>query len=390
MISRRALLTAGGSAAAAWLAPATARAIGKRPAPDGERLLYWSLEEQSHGFRRFDSVFPVRTIARGATAHALPKGRPMPVRFTFGGEDYDLAAYARDARAAGLLVLKDGSVAEERYADRLTRRDRWTSFSMEKSFVSVLIGIAIEERHIASVEDRIGRYVPALRGSELETLKLRDVLQMSSGMEWNENYLQPEADANAAIAIWTHGRPGDLLRYIGGKRIAWQPGSRFEYNSANTQLLVEVVKGATGIRPSAYLSERVWKPLGMESNGWWQIEQGGGIEDGSICATLRDFGRFGQMMCDSGRAGGRQIVPASWIAESTAPSPANPEYGYHWWLDGKGGFAAEGIYGQMIHVDPAARLVVVTLRTRMPIMGTPNDQAMGKAFLTAVKSAYAS
>lgn len=393
-LSRRRVLGAAISASL-FSGSSTSRALGRKfdkLLPAGDRVDNWSLEEQSYGLRHFDQIFPVRNISRSANPRPFLQGPNKPVHFSFGGQRIELASYAKQAGVAGLLILKDGLLREERYSNGLNRHARWASFSMQKSFVSVLIGIAIGEGLITSVDDPIGKYIPALRGGALATIKIIHILQMSSGIEWNEDYADPKSDANIGVNIWSHGKRGDLLRFISQKRLAWQPGTRFQYNSLNTQILIELLKEATGKWPSKFLEERIWKPAGMSSDAWWQIENDNGIEDGSICATLGDYGRFGQLMCDGGRFGDLQIIPSEWIVQSTTPSPLKADYGfqygYMWWLRDRDRFLAHGHYGQLIYVNPSTRLVIVTLCTRSPQDNGTLDLERESMFVDAVEDAY--
>jgi CubicO group peptidase (beta-lactamase class C family) len=345
--------------------PVTNRVIADTAGTDHEtispeQLVSWSAAQQQRALKSFATLYATRVIARGRTVSSLREGPEVHVRFQFAGKSYDTDSFMSTDLVAGLLILKNGTIVLERYARGLGPNDKWASFSVEKSFVSTLIGAAILDGHIASVGDNASRYLPSLGGTPLDGATLENFLQMSSGMQWNEEY-GDSPDIDFVTQTWAHRRAGVLLPYIASHPRAWAPGSRFQYNSANTQVLVEAVAAATRMSPSVYLSEKLWKPLGMQSDANWQLDGDNGMEAGSISATLRDYGRFGLFMANDGIIQGTRVLPQGWIAKAAAGSNANPGYGYAWWLDGGGAFSARGLHGQVVYVDPPHHLVGVIL-----------------------------
>ncbi len=280
-------------------------------------------------------------------------------------------------RTAGLLILKRSRVVFERYALGHTAQTRWISFSMAKSITSTLVGAALHDGLIRSLDDAVTLTVPALRGSAYDGVTIRHVLQMSSGVHWVETYLDPQSDRRKLLALQTNERPGAVIGYLRTLRRAAEPGTRFNYNTAETFLLGAILAGAIRRPLSDYLSEKIWHPCGMESDAYWQLESEGGQEfaGSGLSATLRDYARFGAFVLADGVVDGVRVLPAGWIAESTAVDPASIHapgklagfeplgYGYQWWTfpvpTTRRVFGALGIFGQQIVIDADEELVIV-------------------------------
>lgn len=294
----------------------------------------------------------VRPSAHPVELRSAP--RSLSVTYTFQGRKYTLDDYLARSKANGFVVLDGRKVVYERY--RAAGPDtRFQSWSMAKSFTSAAVGIALHEGRIHSIDDPVTRYLPELRASGYDGVSIRNLLRMSSGIDWNERADVPKTQLAAH-----RGLPVKRLaqRQVRG----WEPGSRFEYTSMNTFVLARLVSEVTGMPYHRYVEEKIWKPAGMASTA----RIGGDSHDdlGYCCyyATDRDFARFGLLYLDKGRAGGRQVVPRAWVEESTRPSASfNPDYGLHWWLGGGGqdDFMAAGFGGQYIYVSPEHQVVIV-------------------------------
>ncbi|MEU9842385.1 serine hydrolase [Actinomadura sp. NPDC048032] len=279
--------------------------------------------------------------------------RPLAVTYTYEGRKHTLDDYLARTGTQGFVVLDRGDIVLERYvaADRDTLFQSW---SMAKSFTSAAIGIALGEGRIDSIDDPVTRYVPELKGSGYDGVSLRDLLRMSSGVQWTETYDVPFAHVAASL-----GYP--LTELARQRKRGWEPGTRFEYTSMNSFVLSWVVAKATGVPYHAYVQKKIWEPAGMASKAYLGNDSNGNSM-GYCCyyATDRDFARFGLLYLNDGRANGRQVVPASWVAESTRPSAAfNRGYGLHWWLGENGDFSANGLGGQLIWVSPRHGVVIV-------------------------------
>lgn len=366
-----------------------ADAVGNTPAfghPDS--VLFWTPTQQLAGFPNYDRLFDTRLVpaaADGVRELPIRAGALPDLAYTVDSVRYGLEDFLAHNHVAGLIVVQRDSVVLERYTGSNDPSTRWVSYSVAKSVVSLLFGAAIEDGYIGGVDDLVTDYVPLLRGSSYEGVRIRDVLQMSSGVEWNEDYTDPDADVSREIGLSNI----DRLRFLSSKPRAASPGSRFNYNTGETHLAGAVLRSAVGNNLASYLHQQIWEPFGMESDANWVLVERGGAEHGGCCisATLRDYARIGLFVLDDGTLpDGRRVLPEGWIAESVAPSPARSGYGYLWWLDGDGSFSARGIFGQLIHIDPAADLVIA-MHGAWPEPTSADRSAHRAAFLAAVKAA---
>lgn len=323
-------------------------------------ILFWTPEQQLAGYRNMDRIAPTRTVRAGGTPFPLT-ARPLDLSamtYAVEGETYELEDFVAHNHVVGLLVLSDGEVVLERYEQGNTPRTRWMSFSVAKSVVSLLVGAAIRDGFIGSLQDRVTRYLPELEGTAYEDVTLENALQMASGVEWNEDYTDPDSDVSVS-----RGTAAERIRFLGAKPRVAPPGQRFNYNTGETHLVGGVVRAAVGDSLSGYLSRKIWTPFGMEGDAYWQLVEPGGAEHGGCCisATLRDYGRIGLLALREGvLPDGTPILPEAWMEASTTPSVARPDYGYLWWLGDAGSYQALGIFGQAIFIDPEAKVVVVT------------------------------
>jgi CubicO group peptidase (beta-lactamase class C family) len=349
-------------------------------------------------FSHTERLLPVRIAHRGGSARPLARrAKPFPeIRFQDHGRSFDLYDYLATNRVAGLLVLKDGEIAREDYQLGVGPNTQWASFSMAKSVASTLVGAAQVDGLIASLDDPVVRYVPALQGGAYEGVSIRQVLTMSSGVGWNETYTDPKSDRRKVLDLQIGGKPGDVLRYMSSLSRAGAPGSIWNYNTGETFVLGAVIEGATHRSLTDYLAEKIWSQAGMEHDAtWWVESRNGMVWAGSgIGATLRDYGRFGLIAAEKGRLNGRMIVPDGWFDEAGAPHTIGEktvDYGYMWWIPPQsdpvhlGAFEAVGIFGQYMYVNPRERLVIVVLSARSK--PEPQFELDDDAFFSAVATA---
>ena len=350
------LLLLGGAAAQAqapWIDPAEDAQHFGPPQP-----LAWTLEQKVAGFRNYDKIFPSRDVAPSTTPFPLPS-KPVDfsgVRIQVNGQELSLDDYFVQRNIAGLLIVKDGQVLYEHYGLGNTAETCWVSYSVAKSVTSMLVGAAIHDGYIDSVDEKVTDYLPRLRGSAYEQTSIRNLLQMASGVAWDETYDDPTSDV--FIDSW---ESLFLQRYLSLKPRVAPPGEKFNYNTAETNLVGTLLRAAIGNNLATYLSEKIWRPFGMESLAKWTLTEPGGGEFGGCClnATLRDYARLGLFAMAGGvLPDGTRILPEGWMEESTGPSPANSGYGYMWRLQDHGGYAASGIFGQRIYVNPKERVVI--------------------------------
>ncbi|MDX1555863.1 MAG: serine hydrolase domain-containing protein, partial [Xanthomonadales bacterium] len=287
---------------------------------------------------------------------------------------------------AGLLVIRDGTIIYERYGLGNTERSRWVSFSVSKSVVSLLFGAALHDGYIESVDESVSRYLPRLNGTPYESTTIENLLHMASGVEWNEDYDDPESDISQAT--W---ETLSLYDYLRNKPRVAAPGSVFNYNTAETNLAGNLLRAAVGNNLSTWLHHKIWQPFGMEHDAWWPLTEEGGGEFGGCClaATLRDYGRIGLFAMGGGKlADGTAVVADGWIERSVTPPKMAAFYGYFWWLREGGAFQAAGIFGQGIHIDPQHN-VVIAVQSAWPIASDQRNWAMQNAMFEAITSVVA-
>lgn len=321
-------------------------------------MLFWTENQRERGLRAIESIYSVRNVPAGPTPSTLHPGEPLNF-------DFDIDAHMVRQRNAGLIILHDGKVRFERYARGYRAEGRWTSFSVVKSITSTLVGAALHDGAIKSLDDGIADYLPGLRGSAYGDVSIRHLLTMTSGVAWNEAYDDPAADV---ARFWSHTPEPDVdpwVAYMRKLQKAAPAGSVWLYNTGETNLLGSLIAHATGRTLSGYLSERIWQPCGMERDACWILSLAG-TEVGGCClsASLRDYARFGQFIVDGAAIDGISIVPNGWIDEATRKQADIGEpgrgYGYQWWTNDNGSFDARGIFGQGIFIDRARRLVIAS------------------------------
>jgi CubicO group peptidase (beta-lactamase class C family) len=328
----------------------------------GERgeILFWTPEQQVAGYRNIDQIGETRWI--GASDDPYPLGLApqdlSSVTYEVEGEQYTVEDYIRDRRIAGLLVVKDDAVVFERYGLGNDENSRWISFSIAKSVVSMLYGAAIVDGYIAGVDEPVTKYLPLLSGGGYDGVTIQHVLRMASGVDWNEDYADPESDVATL--------PSPVVqqaRYMAGLERLHPAGEVFHYNTGETNMAGAVLRAAIGNNLSTYLEHKIWGPFGMEADANWVLHEPAGGELGGCCisATLRDYARIGIFAMNGGvLRDGSRVLPEGWMADSTSPSPGYDGYGYLWWLSDDGVFAGIGIFGQYLWMDPSSNTVIVT------------------------------
>jgi CubicO group peptidase (beta-lactamase class C family) len=289
-----------------------------------------------------------------------------------GARDY---AFADGMNTQGVVVVRDGVIVSEWYAEG-SDRDSWTaSWSMAKSFTSALVGIAIAEGKIPSVDEPMTTYYPEWAGTPRASMTLRDVLQMSSGLDWVEDY-DPMALEESDIIQLVLFHP-DQLAYAAARPALVEPGTRWSYSSGDTMLLSGVLEQATGVPVHEYAAAKLFDPLEMERAEWWRDAAGHTLTYCCLDTTSRGFARFGLLYLRNGKWGRDRVVPRPWVRDSLEGAPTAPDgYGYQWWLGDVPGvpadmFSARGHDGQYIYVIPSLDLVVVRNGTYVKDPGEP-------------------
>jgi CubicO group peptidase (beta-lactamase class C family) len=375
-------LASGAASAAPFIDPADdAKHFG-----DPDMILFWTPPQQVAGYRNMDKLVRVREIRAGDQPLPLPEQPADLDALVVPNERGTMTVvdYLERQCVAGLLVIKNGAIVYERYRLGNTRETKWISYSVAKSVVSMLVGAAIRDGYIESVDEKVSDYLPRLQGSAYDQATLRDILQMASGVAWDETYDDPASDVNQAS--WNTLA---LYDYLDDKPRNGEPGKTFNYNTAETNLVGNLLRAAIGNNLSTYLEQKIWQPFGMESDASWNLTEPGGGEFGGCCinATLRDYGRLGLFALNNGRlADGTPVLPKNWMAESTTPSAGAPYYGYLWWLRAGGAYQASGIFGQGIYVDPRENLVIA-LHSARPDADRDEDRALQAALFEAIAGA---
>ena len=356
--------------------------------PTDANVLFWNTAQRDAAFRAMDRI-PIlaksHIIESGDDVYPMPKGAPITL-----GTDVD--AYMKAQRTAGLVIVQDGKIRMEKYGLGFTGDGKWTSFSVAKSFTSTLVGAAIKDGYIKSIEDKVSTYIPDLKGSAYDDVTIRQLLTMTSGVKWNEDYADPKSD----VALFNQHKAKDgmdvTVSYMRTLPREAPAGTKWVYKTGETNLIGVLVSSATKKNLSEYLSEKVWVPFGMEQDASWLLgSTGHEISGCCIQASTRDYARFGLFILGGAKVNGVSIVPDDWIAPATSKQAdigaPGKGYGYQWWTYDDGSYAAQGIFGQGIFIDPKRRLIIAS-NSNWPKATDPNTVGKQReAFYKAVQAA---
>jgi CubicO group peptidase (beta-lactamase class C family) len=334
------------------------------------RTIFWG-ESDYKDLERF----PARTIDNAPPiSHfdKLPADNPYASQIeAIGGDSSNgsLESYLQASGTTAFLVVHDDELLYERYFNGYDQRSVNTSFSMAKSFASSLVGIAIDEGHITSVDEPITNYIPELleKDKRFKSITIRNLLTMSSGIKYEEGATLPWSEAADDTKTYYST---DLRELALNSQIEGTPGQYFEYNNYNPLLVGMIIERATGMHVAGYLQQKLWRPMGMEADGSWSLDsKKDGFEkmESGVNAQARDFARFGMLFAQEGNWRGKQLISREWVEESTRPdisTDPSQDYQYFWWVntpDSKNHLSAQGNYGQYIYVAPEKDLVIVRL-----------------------------
>lgn len=341
----------------------------------GEKIktLYVSLnsfkdENLSHTFQNTPQIQPTKQISRGENTFSFLKEDNMALPEKFGFEDtlYPVETFIEDTRTLAMLVIRDDVIKYETYLAGGDENTLFSSNSMGKSFVSALMGIAVAEGYVESVEDPIGKYIPEFKGTELENIPIRACLQMASGIDFDE-----DTDMSGFSMRTLMGMPA--MKVIAKYGVQEEPYTYRRYLSINTEILGQVITNATGYSLAEYMEEKLWKKIGVAHDAYWTLSNGTELAMGGLSVSLRDYARFARLYLNGGSYDGEQILSKDWVEDSmdnSAPYArpgANLDaynaigYGYQWWVpEGEEGeFMAIGVYGQWIYVNPTKQVIIV-------------------------------
>lgn len=337
-------------------------------------------------FSHFDSILTAHPVRRGAEPSVLKRApEELALAYQYRGEKHTLLDYLERHPATGLLILKGDTILFEHYRYGRTDKDRFTSQSMAKTVTAMLVGIALAEGAIRSLDDPASAYVPELAGSEFGRTPIRALLHMASGIRFNETYDGTDDIAKLGRELWSRNGPGPAAAIAAFDTRIAPPDSFWHYASVNTELLGLILARATKRSVADYLQSRIWQPIGAEADASWVVDASGA--EATFCcfnAVLRDWGRLGLLLANDGRWQGREVIPRPWVVEATTAAPAGnflaPRtatgfygYGYQVWIlpGPRRMFALLGIHGQVMLVDPEAKLVLVHAAARPKPTGDP-------------------
>lgn len=339
------------------------------------KILYTSLnsfkdENLAHTFQHTPEIQPTKKISKGTETFEFVKEDNAILADGFRFEDtfYSSEKFMNDTKTSAMLVIKDDVIKYEKYFFGGNEDTLFSSNSMGKSFVSALMGIAVSEGDVESVEDPIGKYIPEFAGTETENIHIRACLQMASGINFNE-----DTDMSGFSMRTLMGKPA--MKVISKYGMQEEPYTYRRYLSINTEILGQVIKNATGRSLAEYMEEKLWKKIGTAHDAYWTLSNGTELAMGGLSVSLRDYARFARLYLNEGSYEGKQILEKQWIQDSMDISAdyskpgANHDaynaigYGYQWWIPegDKGEFMAIGVYGQWIYVNPANRVIIVKL-----------------------------
>ena len=340
-------------------------------------------ENRQQAFRHMDDYTKVFQLKAAAKPFSYNREiKPLPDTFLFNGKKVPLEGFLKDSETMGFLVIKDGSIVAERYYNGAKDTDNFTSWSMVKSFVSTLVGIALEEGKIKSLRDRADQYVSGLEGTAYGAVTIEQLLNMSSAVKYSEVYPDPEdseyVPSDADVSFLSSIHPGGSLDKYVSEREAGDnsAGTKFVYRSIDTHVLSWIVRAATGVPVGEYLQQKLWTPLGMEGDAFWNVDDKD-MPIGYCCMNVRvrDYAKLGSLFLNEGAFNGQQIISKEWTYKATTPNKqylmpsdkGDKGYAYQWWVPkdfkAEGEFLAIGIWGQNIWVNRKHNTVIVRVAT---------------------------
>lgn len=355
-------------------------------ADNPSQILFWTPQQQLYGYKNINKIYPTRKVAASNAPYPLTDAPRdlLSLTYQLDGKTHSIAQYVEKYRTAGLIVVREDQVLLENYSLGNNASTRWMSFSIAKSVTSLLIGAALRDGYILSVDEPVTKYLPRLANTAYDRTTIKDLLNMASGVAWNEDYTDPDSDVSHAGGL--NGIA--LFEYLGKLPNAAAPGITFNYSTGETNLVGALLRAAIGNNAATYLQHKIWQPFGMESDANWMLNAPDGGEQGGCClsATLRDYARIGLYAMRNGEPKtGESVLPQGWMQASTQPSAAYPGYGYLWWLADDSSYSARGIFGQMIVVVPQEKLVIA-MHSAWPDAVGDNLSAHRAAVVQAIRA----
>lgn len=374
------------------LAAAATPALAETRAVRAAEVLFWSQAQKENGFQHMEDQFAYRTAHHGDHVTPLPDGAPLKLALPAATAGADtVPGFMAAQKAAGVIVVHKGKVRLEAYNLGFGPRGRWTSFSVAKSFTSTLVGAAVKDGYIKSIDDPVTLYIKGLKGSAYEGVSIRQILTMTSGVKWNESYTDAHSDVARFVMTTPEPDADATVAYMRKLTREAAPGTKWVYKTGETNLIGALVMQATHKTLAQYLEDKIWKPAGMETDAAWMTDLSD-EEIGGCClsVTVRDYARMGVFLIGGAKANGVSILPEGWLDQATHKQADIGEpghgYGFQWWTNDDGTYDALGIFGQRIHIDPKRELVVVFV-SAWPTAEDDPRRAQQTAFCETVAAA---
>lgn len=352
-----------------------------------ESLLFWSQEEKERRFPMMQSIFPSLPVAVGTHTFQLEQEKRIIPKWK---DDTTLEAYIKNNHIGGVIVLKDDKIQLEAYGDGIDKNTLWTSYSVAKSVSSMLVGVALNEGDIKSLDDKLENYIPEFKGYDYGEVSVRQLLTMTSGIAWDEDYEDHNSDVAQMYLQPCVGDEAHILTYMKKLKAAYKPSEKWNYSTGETDLVGILIQKATGKSLAEYLSEKIWRPFGMQQCAYWLADECSEMNIGGsgLSSSLRDYARLGTLMLHEGKIGDKNILAEEYLTEATSllyqTNDQGGGYGYLWWRNPDGSYVAHGIFGQMIYIDPTENIIIAQMAA-WPQAGSKELSQKQQAFIDAVK-----
>lgn len=351
-----------------------------------ESLLFWSQEEKERRFPIMQEIFPSIPVPTSTQSSPLKELQNITPKWE---DNTTLTSYMNDNHVQGIIVLQDNNIRLEKYADGITKETLWTSFSVAKSVSSMLVGVALKNGDIESLDDPLKKYIDEFKGYDYGEVTVRQLLTMTSGIDWNEDYEDPNSDVAQMYLSPCEDSEAHILTYMKPLKFIYTPGTHWNYSTGETDLVGILVQKATGKSLAEYLSEKIWKPYGMEHCAYWLADECSNLNLGGsgLSASLRDFARLGTLMLNKGKVGNGNIISEEYMKDATSllqlVNDQGDGYGYLWWRFEDGSYGAFGIFGQMVYVNPLKNLIIAQIAA-WPSAGSKDLSRKRQDFINAV------
>lgn len=354
-----------------------------------ESLLFWDQEERDRRFAIMQDIFPSIQVSTGSEPLTFEEAEYIIPQWD---NQNTLSSYMNTNHVKGVIVIKDDKIILERYADGIDDKTLWTSFSVAKSISSMLLGVALKDGYVASLDDPLKKYITEFRGYDYGEVTVRQLLTMTSGIAWNEDYEDANSDVAQMYQKPCVDKEDHILSYMKPLKFAHQPGKHWNYSTGETDLVGILIQKATGMSLAEYLSQKIWKPFGMAECAYWLADECSHLNIGGsgLSASLRDYARLGSVMLHKGKINNQDIFSEDWLENATSliydVNDQGDGYGYLWWRVKDGSYAAVGIFGQMIYINPNKNVIIAQIAA-WPKAGSTELSKGRQEFIEAVLKA---